>query len=168
MDFAEAWSMDAIEFLTKQHRMVDGLFLQIEKTDDPDIKEQLFTQLADALAIHAKLEEMHFYPAAKSADTEDSLKEAVEEHLAVKRILADMLDLDADDDEFDAKCTVLKEQVQHHVKEEEDELFPQAREHIGKEKLAALAKTMQELQAELETQEPRLSVPDEIDEAAPI
>ena len=160
--------MDAIEFLTKQHRMVDELFEQIEQTDDPDVKEQLFTQLADALAIHAKLEEMHFYPAAKSKDTEDVLHEAVEEHLGVKRILADMLELEADDEQFDAKCKVLMEQVQHHVKEEETELFPAARKHIGKEQLAALAETMQEMQAELEGQEPRLSVPDEIDEAAPI
>jgi hemerythrin-like domain-containing protein len=159
---------DAIDLLMGQHRMVERLFEQIEEADDGDTKEQLFVQLADSLAMHSKIEEVHFYPACKSDQTEEQLREAAEEHLAVKRVLADMLEMDVEDEEFDAKCSVLQEMIEHHVEEEEGELFPRARKMLSEEELLGLAAEMSALQAELEKQEPRLAVPSETDEPAPV
>src|SRR5262245_5512708 len=75
---------NAIDLLTGQHREVEKLFGDLESAADGARKEQLFTQLADKLAIHAKIEELHFYPGSKDDDTEDDLKEAVQEHLGIK------------------------------------------------------------------------------------
>src|SRR5688572_10380653 len=116
--------MNAIEMLEAQHREVDELFQQLDETEDDEECEQLFVQLADKLAMHAKIEETHFYPAVKAARTEDILLESLEEHLAIKRCLADLVDMDVDDETFEAKLKVLQEQVEHHVEEEETELFP--------------------------------------------
>src|SRR5579885_2142742 len=111
--------MNAIDMLKSQHREVEKLFSKIEHSRKAEVKQQTFDLLADKLAVHAAIEEHHFYPAVKAKQTEDQLLEAAEEHLAVKRLLADLLQMNAEDETFDAKITVLKEEVQHHVKEEE-------------------------------------------------
>src|ERR1700710_2242763 len=120
--------MNAIDRLESQHSEVADLFSQIEDAgDDADLKGDLFEEIADKLAIHAAIEEHHFYPAVKANRTEDILLEAVEEHLTIKRTLADLLKIDADDKTFDAKIKVLKEEVEHHVEEEESDLFPKVK-----------------------------------------
>src|SRR5438132_8341595 len=124
--------MDAIGLLKTQHQEVKGLFKRIEKAEEDD-KQDLFEQLADALAVHANIEEKHFYPATRSARTDELLQEAVEEHLAAKRTIADLMEMSPGDAQFDAKCTVLKEQIEHHVEEEENELFPKVNELLKKE-----------------------------------
>src|SRR5690242_16135469 len=101
--------MSAIDLLESQHREVEKLFAQIEKAKDSKRKLALFEQIADKLAIHAAIEEHHFYPAVKDKRTEDILLEAVQEHLGMKRVLADLLKTDVDDETFDAKIKVLKE-----------------------------------------------------------
>jgi hemerythrin superfamily protein len=159
--------IDAIDLLTEQHREVEELFAQLEDAEG-DEKEQIFVQLADKLAMHAKIEELHFYPAGKDDDTEDELLEAVEEHLAVKRVLADLLDLEVDDETFDAKCKLLQELVDHHVEEEEKTLFPKVRKVLDAEELVAIAQEMAATQSELEGTDPRLAVPGEIGEAAKV
>lgn len=116
--------MSASDLLESQHREVEKLFKQIEKTSSGEKKIGLFEEIADKLAIHAAIEEHHFYPAVKEKRTEDILLESVEEHLTIKRTLADLLKMDVGDEHFDAKITVLKEEVQHHVGEEEKNLFP--------------------------------------------
>lgn len=161
--------MSAIELLESQHREVEEMFSQIEKAKDPKRKTALFEELADKLAVHAAIEEHHFYPAIKAKQTEDILLEAVEEHLAVKRILADLLELEASDDTFDAKIKVLKEQVEHHVEEEEDEMFPKVKKLLDAEELDALEQEMIAEQEELEEAgNPRLAIPAETGEAAPV
>jgi len=93
--------------------------------------------------------------------------EAAEEHLEIKRVLADLLDLEADDPVFMAKVTVLKEDVQHHVEEEEETLFPKVERLLDEDELQAVAAAMQETQEELQGRgEPRMSVPSETREAA--
>ena len=160
--------MNAIELLKQQHREVEKLFKGIEKAG-PDEKEKLFDELADALAVHAAIEEQHFYPATKDARTEELLQEAVEEHLSVKRIIADLLEMEPDDAQFDAKMTVLQEQVEHHVEEEEGELFPKVKKLLGKDALDALEQEMTATREELmEEGDPREAVPAETDEAARI
>jgi hemerythrin superfamily protein len=160
--------VNAIDLLKQQHREAKELFEKIEKAG-PDEKERLFDQLADALAVHAAIEEQHFYPATKDSRTEELLQEAVEEHLSVKRIIADLLEMEPDDAQFDAKITVLREQVEHHVEEEETELFPKVRKIHSKDELEDLGVLMEQTVKELKEQgAPRMEVPKETGAAAPI
>jgi hemerythrin superfamily protein len=159
--------MNATDLLESQHREVEKLFSKIEKARTLASKAELFAQLADKLAIHASIEEHHFYPAVKQKRTEDILLESLEEHLAIKRVIADLLQLDADDETFDAKLTVLKEEVEHHVEEEESELFPKVRALMDEDQLEAIGQEMSAEQAELEEQgSPRNAVPSETGHAA--
>jgi hemerythrin superfamily protein len=159
--------MDAIELLKSQHREVEKLFAQIERSSSAGAKGKVFATIADKLAVHAAIEEHQFYPAVKARRTEDILLEALEEHLGIKRVLADLLETDAADETFDAKIKVLKEQVEHHAKEEEEDLFPKVKKVLGKEDLEALAQNMLAEQVELEEKgDPRAAVPGETSHAA--
>jgi len=161
--------MSAISLLESQHRAVEELFKQIEKATGSEKKMRLFEQIADKLAVHAAIEEHHFYPAVKAKRTEDILLEAVEEHLTIKRTLADLLKLDIDDKSFDPKLKVLKEEVEHHVGEEEKDLFPKVRKILSAEELEALEQEMVAEQEELEEEgSPRTAIPHETTEAAPV
>jgi hypothetical protein len=157
--------MDAIELLDAQHRDVERLFSQLEGARG-ERKLRLFRELADLLAIHATIEENHFYPMVKTADTEDIVMESLEEHLAVKRLLADLMKMSPDEDEFDAKLTVLEEQVEHHVGEERQELFPQVRRLLDAEQREAIGQIMTATMVNL--QAPRLDVPLQTREAPPL
>jgi hemerythrin-like domain-containing protein len=163
--------MDAIEFLTEQHREVEKLFEEFEGASDgaKKTRSRLCQKVSDALAVHAAIEEKIFYPATKSARTEDLLQEAVEEHLSAKRIIADLVLRDEIDEQAEAKMSVLKEQVEHHVEEEENELFPKARRLLDAARLEELGEEMERLAAELRQEgAPRMQVPDETGDAAPI
>jgi hemerythrin superfamily protein len=162
-------TIDALELLTEQHDEVDELFSRIEDSNDTDEKEELFRELADKIAAHATIEEKIFYPGVMSDETCELLLESTEEHLAVKRVLADLLALDADDDRFDAKLTVLKEHIRHHARdEEEDKLFPILRRQLSADTLAGLGNEMLALFELLLEREPRMNVPAETREAAPL
>ena len=124
--------MNAIALLKSQHRKVEALFSKIEGAKDSRTKQKLFGELADNLAGHATIEEHHFYPAVRAKRTEDILLESLEEHLGIKRVLADLLKLDAKDETYDAELTVLKEQVEHHVGEEEKGSVPEGQEAAGR------------------------------------
>lgn len=135
--FGQETTTDVVELLTSQHEEVDSLIARIESRDG-NIRA-LFTELADKLAAHATVEEKVFYPAVMGKDTERQLREAVEEHLSVKRLLADMIALTPGDAAFFAKLTVLKEQVGHHAhKEEETKLFPKVKAMLSADERAAL------------------------------
>ena len=162
-------TIDALELLKSQHDEVEMLIGQIEDSDDSEEKEELFRELADKLAAHSTIEEKLFYPAVMSGDTCEQLLEATEEHLAVKRVLADMLDMDVDDDRFDAKLSVLKEEVRHHARdEEEDKLFPQVRQMFSADELAGLGNECLAMFEQLLEANPRMNVPAETAEAAPL
>jgi hemerythrin superfamily protein len=171
---AQAWkesTMDAIEMLKAQHREVEALFEKYDEKGDAAIKgkQQIFDSIADALAIHATIEEKHFYPAVKAKRTEDILLEALEEHLGIKRVIADLLEIDSSDDTFDAKVKVLKEQVEHHVKEEESDLFPKVKKIFDTKELTAIAVQMQGTMKTLQTKgTARAAVPAQTREAAPL
>ncbi|HEY5957148.1 MAG TPA: hemerythrin domain-containing protein [Polyangiaceae bacterium] len=161
-------AMNALELLKQQHDQVKELFAQFESTDDPEEKDDLVQELSDNLAAHAAIEEKIFYPAAYGGSTKELLSEAVEEHLAAKRIIADLLDLSSEDESFDAKVKVLKEQIEHHVKEEEQQLFPKVRQKLNADKLEALGEQMEDLfEQELED-DPSEKVPEQTLEAAPL
>jgi hemerythrin-like domain-containing protein len=160
--------MNAIDLLREQHQEVKELFEQFEQAEDPEEKESLFQQLADNLAAHATIEEKIFYPAAYAKKTKELLTEAVEEHLAMKRLVADLLDMTPDDENFTAKMTVLREQVEHHVEEEEGELFAAVKQDLQPEELEALGAEMEELFETEMDEEPSESVPEQTSEAAPL
>lgn len=162
--------MNALDLLKKQHREVEKLFEQYEKLGEKDfeMKETIFVQVADALAAHAAIEERFFYPSVKAEDTEELLQEALEEHLGAKRIIADLLELQPQDEHFDAKMKVLKEQIEHHVEEEEGDLFPKVKKLMEKESLESLGAIMEQEFEDLQKGEPREAVPMETDEAAPL
>ena len=163
-------TIDALELLTMQHDEVEMLIEQIENSDEPEEKAELFREMADKLAAHSTMEEKLFYPSVMAEDTEEILVESTEEHLSVKRILADMMQLDVEDEHFDAKLSVLKEQVRHHARDEEEgELFPKLRRQLSADELAALGNECMALfEALIEMGDPRKSVPRETREAAPL
>jgi hemerythrin superfamily protein len=164
---SKGFLMNAVELLESQHREVEKLFSKIEKAKNSASKQKLFEEIADKLAVHAAIEEHHFYPAVKAKRTEDILLESLEEHLGIKRVIADLLKVEASDETFDAKVTVLQEQVSHHVEEEESDLFPKVRKLFDKEQLEAIGQEMSAEQAELEKQDaPREAVPGETEQAA--
>lgn len=162
-------TIDALELLRSQHDEVESLISEIEDSDDPEEKEALFIEMADKLAAHSTIEEKIFYPSVMVDSTREQLVESTEEHLSVKRLLSDMMQLDVEDEHFDAKLTVLKEQVRHHAHdEEEDTLFPKVRRMMSRDELAALGNEMLALFETLIEREPRKQVPMETDEAAPL
>ncbi|HET8542344.1 MAG TPA: hemerythrin domain-containing protein [Anaeromyxobacter sp.] len=163
--------MNAIDLLEQQHREVEELFEEFEGAGEgaQKTKERLCREISDQLAIHAELEERLFYPEAKQENTEEILRESVEEHLAMKRILADLMESEPSDEQFDAKMKVLKEQVEHHVEEEEKDLFPKVRKSCSKEELEDLGERMEALAEELEAGgEPSKSIPGQTDSPAEI
>lgn len=163
--------MDAIQLLKKQHDEVEDLFAEFEDTEDKEEKREIFTKIADALAAHGTIEEKVFYPAAYKRGEEeltDMLKEAVEEHLSLKRIIADLLAMTPDDENFEAKVKVLKEQVEHHVEEEEKDLFPTAKQELSTESLETMGADMEAMFEALIPTQPRFEIPSETEEAAPL
>lgn len=159
--------MNAVELLESQHREVEKLFSRIESAKGSSEKQKLFDTIADKLAVHAAIEEHQFYPMVKAKRTEDILLESLEEHVGIKRVIADLLRTSPGDDTFDAKVKVLKEQVEHHVEEEESDLFPKVRKLLDASQLEALGQEMSAEQAELEQEgQPRREIPSQIGQAA--
>ena len=121
---------DAVALLKDDHRTVEGLFAQFEKATGDGRKEKLARQICLELTVHAQIEEEIFYPACESKVEEDLLKEAYVEHDGAKVLIAEIEAGGPDDEFYDSKVKVLAEQIEHHVKEEEQRLeglFAQAR-----------------------------------------
>jgi len=138
--------MDAFELLKKDHEKVSGIFEKLDTTTERGVKtrEELFTQLKNELDVHAQIEEQIFYPALEEADeTHEITLEAFEEHAIVKQLLAELGELSKDDETWGAKLTVLKENVEHHVEEEEGEMFTGARKVLSSEQIEALGARME-------------------------
>ena len=146
--------MNAIAMLTKQHREMES---SLKAVLDANGRSQrtLLEQAADVLMSHVLVEEKHFYPAVKAKRTEDILLESLEEHLALKRLVADLLALSVSDEQFEPKVHVLKEQAEHHHREEEENLFPKVTKLLSADELEALGKRMGTFQAELLRKKPR-------------
>lgn len=127
---AETKAKDAVALLKEDHRTVEDLFAQFEKASGEGRKQTLVTQICLELSVHAKIEEEIFYPACEGKVDEDLLKEAFVEHDGAKLLIAEILAGEPSDEFYDAKVTVLQEQIEHHVEEEEkrlEGLFAQAR-----------------------------------------
>jgi hemerythrin-like domain-containing protein len=137
--------MKATELLKKQHREVKALFKEIEGTDAPAQRTKLMATLIEKLKLHTALEETIYYPAVKEIETkkaQDMVMEAYEEHHVVDLVLAELPTVDPAADTFEAKMTVLKELIEHHVEEEEGEMFPMADKKLGDERSKELGAQM--------------------------
>lgn len=130
--------MNAIELLRQQHREQQRLLDEARKGVDPG-------ELFDALKLHAALEEQEFYPATQAARSGDQLREAIEDHLAVKQLVADLLECDPADAQFEPRLALLAEQVAQHVAVEEAQLFPAVLRLLSEDELELLGESMQEL-----------------------
>jgi hemerythrin superfamily protein len=149
-------SVAATEFLAADHREVHLLFRSyrrlVDAVADHGERRPLAEELCTLLTVHAAIEEEIFYPAARSAGVaSDLLDEAEVEHATAKALIAQIRDMDADDDLYDAKVKVLGDYVELHVAEEEDELFPSCRasamdlDAIGRRLAARKAELMSEM-----------------------
>ncbi len=140
--------MDAITLLRDDHKTVEQLFKRFEKAGDRAYveKRQIVDRIIEELSVHAAIEEQVFYPVARATvpGTEDIALESLEEHHIVKWLLSELVDLDPAAERFDAKVTVLMENVRHHVEEEQDEFFPKVREALSRTALADLGEALAE------------------------
>ena len=142
---------DAIALLTEDHKRVQQMFKEFEALGDKatSSKQNLAGQICDELTIHTAIEEGIFYPAAREAiDDDDLMDEADVEHTAAKELIAQIQEMDADESHYDAKVKVLGEEVEHHIKEEQDEMFPKIRK--SDLDLKALGEAMAQRKAELQ------------------
>ena len=149
--------MDATHLLAEDHRKVEELFEQFEKASGDGRKEKIARQICTELKVHAMIEEEIFYPALRGKIDDDDLDEAYVEHDGAKLLINEIEAGGPDDHFYDAKVKVLKEQIEHHVKEEEkqqDNLFQQARaadvdlEALGRQMAARKAELMKFADAE--------------------
>jgi hemerythrin-like domain-containing protein len=138
--------MDALTLLRNDHKTVEQLFKRFEKAGDRAYveKRQIVDRIIEELSVHAAIEEQVFYPVARAtvADTEDIALESLEEHHIVKWLLSELVDLDPASERFDAKVTVLIENVRHHVDEEQTDFFPKVRDGLSRSALADLGEAL--------------------------
>lgn len=146
---------DAIALLEADHAKVRGLLSQLEESTSRGVKKrtQLLAQIATEIRIHARVEEEVFYPAFREAgesnEDEKLFFEAAEEHGLVDVVLPALEESDPASELFSARAKVLKDLVEHHAEEEEEELFPRAREILSAERLQGLRTEIEERKAEL-------------------
>jgi len=137
----------ATQLLKKDHATVKELFARFEKQGEraQETKQNIFSEIQRELETHTTIEEEIFYPAVRESvgGTEGLVDESLEEHNVVKSLLRELGSMSAEDEEFDAKMTVLQESVEHHVQEEEGEMFPKVEEQLGQERLQELGGQMQ-------------------------
>lgn len=125
---ASSKAQDATALLKNDHELVSDLFAEYEEADSTKEKKQIAEQICNELTVHAQIEEEIFYPAVKKAlKDKELIPEAIVEHATLKSLIAQIEDEKPGDEMFDAKIKVMKEYVKHHVKEEQNEIFPKAK-----------------------------------------
>ncbi len=137
--------MNAITMLEDDHKKMRGLLDQLESTTERGVKtrEELFATIKGELTLHETIEEEIFYPALKShPKAEDIVLEGYEEHHVVDLVMGELEDLPVDDESWGAKAKVMKENVEHHMEEEEGEMFKQARAVFDRQELEELGERM--------------------------
>jgi hemerythrin-like domain-containing protein len=134
--------MNSLTLLRKDHREVKELLKQSEDADTAQ-KQKLFEQIKSELQVHEAIEEEIFYPALKEhAKTKELTLEAYEEHHVVDQIIGELEQLSPDDETWDAKFSVMEENLKHHINEEEREMFEQAQKVFSDEELDQLGEQM--------------------------
>jgi hemerythrin superfamily protein len=148
---------DAVALLKADHKKVKELFEQVEDTGDRAKAQlqRLGDQICQELTVHTQIEEQIFYPAVKERtqrghkEEKDMVLEAYEEHAAAKQVIKDIQAVDSSDESFKPKVKTLSELIDHHVKEEEHEMFPAIKKLFEEEELVELGARMAELKAKL-------------------
>jgi hemerythrin-like domain-containing protein len=143
--------VDAIAMLKADHQWVKDLFAQYKATSNPATKRMLAEYVFVELETHAQLEENIFYPAVNEGtdDGPDLVKASVQDHETVQQLIQELQGMEHDTDAFEAKFHELIRNVEHHVEEEEAEMFPLAEQALA-EDLDEISEEMQELKAELQ------------------
>jgi len=139
-------STDAIVMLKADHKEVKKIFRDFEKADNEKTKGQLVKQIIELLTVHTYLENEIMYPAVRRLlpDLKDDVLESYEEHHVADVLCTELYAMRPSDERFDAKTTVLIENVRHHIEEEEQEWFPKVREGLGRKLLSELGERMAE------------------------
>ena len=144
-------STDAIVMLKEDHARVRKLFTEFQRAGDraTKTKNDLVTRILEELTVHTYLENEVMYPEVRRLvpDLEDDVLEAYEEHHVADVLCFELSTMDADDERFEAKTTVLIESVTHHIQEEEQDWFPKVREALGRKQLQELGARMAELRS---------------------
>jgi hypothetical protein len=143
--------MDAFELLKEDHKHVADILEKLEPTTERAVKTrlELFEKLNHELLVHTEIEEKFLYPVLKKeGETHDIAFEAVEEHRIVKELLQELGSLGPDSEQWTAKLTVLKENIEHHVKEEEGDMFKKARKVLTKEQIDDIGARMEAAKAQ--------------------
>jgi hypothetical protein len=137
--------VDAISLLKDDHDSMKELLKQLEDTTESAVerREELFTRVQEELTLHEAIEEEIFYPALKEhPNVRELVLEAYEEHHVVDTVMAEIRDVPFEDETWAAKFTVMKENIEHHIQEEEKEMFSQARKVFEADELDALGEQM--------------------------
>jgi iron-sulfur cluster repair protein YtfE (RIC family) len=146
-DLLQEEAMDALSLIKKDHEEFKKLMEQLDKTTERGVKtrEQVFEKLKTRLAVHETIEEEIFYPALKEhPKAKEIVLEGYEEHHAVDMLIEELTEVPLDDESWDAKFTVIKENVEHHIEEEEGVMFKKARQIFDKSELEDLGTGMEE------------------------
>jgi hemerythrin-like domain-containing protein len=144
--------MDALSLLKEDHDKVKKLLKDLDSTTERGVKtrEQLFNKIRQELEIHEAIEEEIFYPALKDhPKTKELTLEAYEEHHVVDLVMAEIEAIPFDQETWGAKFTVMKENVEHHIEEEEGEMFKQAKQVFDGDELSQLGESMAKRKQEL-------------------
>lgn len=147
--------MNAFQLLKDDHQKVSGIFQQLEPTTEraEKTRTELFAKLKEELDIHTKVEESIFYPAIKqAAQTREIVLEGFEEHHVIKMLLKELDSMPVDTEQWAAKLKVLQENVEHHVEEEEQEMFQKAREVLSEDDINRLGAEMEQMKEQLKSQ----------------
>jgi hypothetical protein len=145
--------MNAISMLEEDHKHVMGLFREYEKAGESahSKKRELYTTIRQELEIHSALESEIFYPAVER-EQEEEVAEAMEEHRVIERLLTELGSVEPSDAQFDAKMSVLMENVEHHAKEEEEKkMFPKAKKDLGTDRLREIGERMHQRKMQLQS-----------------
>jgi hypothetical protein len=137
--------MDAMSLLKEDHQKVKKMLADLESTTERGVKtrEELFTKVKQELVVHEAIEEEIFYPALKQhPKTKVIALEGYEEHHVVDTVMAEIEGVAHDDEKWGAKFTVMKENLEHHIEEEEGEMFKQAKQVFDEDDLAQLGESM--------------------------
>jgi hemerythrin superfamily protein len=140
----EKADMTATELLRADHDKVEELFKKVEATESMSEHKRLFKKISEELTIHTHIEERIFYPRIKQEEeTKDITLEGIEEHHQAKMFLREIPQLANGSEKFDPKLKVLMEDIRHHVKEEENTMFPKVERLLSEEELRELAREME-------------------------
>ncbi len=143
--------MNALELLKEDHDQVKTAMSELGETESAEGREALFNDLRRDLEVHEVIEEEIFYPALREHPrAKEIVLEGYEEHHVVDTLLQELSALSFDDETWGAKAKVMIENVEHHIEEEEEEMFPKARQVLDKEQIEALGERMQQRKKELQ------------------